>query len=181
MLHLYAYSGGKPLFDEQRGCFVPNAKIEGQQQIGAANGSFSLAACLNEGVEAGIHALSECGYSASVPETTEVESVEEQPILPFWRLAESGGEQFIDLQNDTKVADIELAVAEGYRSIEHIKRYTLLGFGTDQGKMGNIVGMAVAAGLLEQTIPRDRDNHFPAPLYTRHLRRHCRTSCRPSL
>ena len=163
VLHLYAYSGGKPLFDEQRGCFVPNAKIEGQQQIGAANGSFSLAACLNEGVEAGIDALFECGYSASVPETTEVEVVEEQPILPFWRLAESGGEQFIDLQNDTKVADIELAVAEGYRSIEHIKRYTLLGFGTDQGKMGNIVGMAVAAGLLEQTIPQTGTTTFRPP------------------
>lgn len=162
-LHIYAYSGGRPQFDESKGCFVPASKIEGQQQIGAANGSFTLTACLNEGVEAGIVALTACGFQASLPETAEVETFEEQPILPFWRQNHSDGEQFVDLQNDTKVIDIELAVAEGYRSIEHIKRYTLLGFGTDQGKMGNIVGMAVAAGLLEQTIPQTGTSTFRPP------------------
>jgi len=44
--------------------------------------------------------------------------------------------------------DVALSIREGYRSIEHIKRYTAMGFGTDQGKTGNINGIAVAAELL---------------------------------
>ena len=55
---------------------------------------------------------------------------------------------FVDFQNDTTAADLDLAVREGFESIEHIKRYTLLGFGTDQGKTGNVNGMAIAAGAL---------------------------------
>ena len=37
---------------------------------------------------------------------------------------------------------LELAVREGFESVEHIKRYTLTGFGTDQGKTSNITALA---------------------------------------
>jgi sarcosine oxidase subunit alpha len=53
--------------------------------------------------------------------------------------------QFVDLQNDVTAAGIELATREGFESVEHVKRYTALGFGTDQGKLGNINGLAIAA------------------------------------
>jgi sarcosine oxidase subunit alpha len=48
------------------------------------------------------------------------------------------GKQFVDLQNDVCVGDIGLAAQENYRSIEHLKRYTTTGMGTDQGKTSNI-------------------------------------------
>ena len=38
----------------------------------------------------------------------------------------------LDFQNDVAVSDIQLAIKEGYRSIEHVKRYTTLGMATDQ-------------------------------------------------
>ena len=44
----------------------------------------------------------------------------------------------MDLQNDVAVGDVELAARENYRSVEHLKRYTTLGMGTDQGKTSNI-------------------------------------------
>ncbi|MBT6884273.1 MAG: FAD-dependent oxidoreductase, partial [Rhodospirillaceae bacterium] len=53
--------------------------------------------------------------------------------------------QFIDLQNDVTAADVELAAREGYQSVEHLKRYTTLGMGTDQGKTSNLNGIAVLA------------------------------------
>ena len=34
--------------------------------------------------------------------------------------------RFLDFQNDVAVSDIEIALKEGYRSIEHVKRYTHL-------------------------------------------------------
>ena len=54
---------------------------------------------------------------------------------------------FVDLHNDVTAADIALAAREGYGAVEHMKRYTTLGMGTDQGKTGNIAGLALLAAL----------------------------------
>ena len=60
---------------------------------------------------------------------------------------------FIDFQNDVTAADIDLAWAEGYRSVEHLKRYTTLGMGTDQGKTSNMAALARLAGAAGVAIP----------------------------
>jgi sarcosine oxidase subunit alpha len=58
-----------------------------------------------------------------------------------------------------------LAAREGYHSIEHMKRYTALSFGTDQGKLGNINGMAILAKALGNDIPGTGTTTF-RPNYT---------------
>ena len=78
---------------------------------------------------------------------------------------ESYPKQFIDYQNDTSVSDIFQAVREGYKNIEHVKRYTALGFGTDQGKLGNINGMAILAEVLNKPIADIGTTTF-RPAYT---------------
>ena len=55
---------------------------------------------------------------------------------------------FVDFQTDTTAADIFIAAREGYESIEHVKRYTTLGMGTDQGKTGAVNGVGVLAEAL---------------------------------
>jgi len=55
------------------------------------------------------------------------------------------GKAFVDFQNDVTVGDIDLAHREGYRSVEHLKRYTTLGMGTDQGKTSNLNALAIMA------------------------------------
>jgi methylglutamate dehydrogenase subunit C len=55
------------------------------------------------------------------------------------------GKAFVDLQNDVTSDDIRLAQREGYEHVEHAKRYTTHGMGTDQGKIGGAVGAAVLA------------------------------------
>jgi hypothetical protein len=52
---------------------------------------------------------------------------------------------FVDFQNDVSVSDIDLAHLEGYQSVEHLKRYTTLGMGTDQGKTSNLNALAIMA------------------------------------
>ena len=69
------------------------------------------------------------------------------------------------MQLDVTAASIELAVREGYESVEHVKRYTAMGFGTDQGKLGNINGMAILANTLGQTIAETGTTIF-RPAYT---------------
>lgn len=95
---------------------------------------------------------------------------DQAPLLPLWQslkgeAATRGAKQFIDYQNDMSVSDIMLAVSEGYRSVEHVKRYTAMGFGTDQGKLGNINGMAVLAETLGQSIEETGTTTF-RPNYT---------------
>ena len=76
------------------------------------------------------------------------------PIVALFQVPHDKGtarapKQFVDLQNDVTAAGIELATREGFESVEHVKRYTALGFGTDQGKLGNINGLAIAARGLD--------------------------------
>src|SRR5437762_2568450 len=59
---------------------------------------------------------------------------------------------FVDLHNDVTVADIALAAREGYQAVEHVKRYTTLGMGTDQGKTGNVAGLAILAAATGRDI-----------------------------
>ncbi len=58
------------------------------------------------------------------------------------------GKAFVDFQNDVTAKDIALALREGFRSIEHIKRYTTTGMATDQGKTANINALGIAADAL---------------------------------
>ena len=79
--------------------------------------------------------------------------------LPHWR----HGKRFVDFQNDVTVSDIELAAREGYSSVEHLKRYTTLGMGTDQGRTSNVNGLAVLAATLGADIPGVGTTTFRPP------------------
>ncbi len=168
VIHLFAQSQGQARWCEARACFVPDTAVQRQASVGAANGSFSLPAALAEGWAAGAPAHERAPAPPPLPwRATEAPA---SPLLPFWqalrgRDATRGAAQFIDLQNDVTVSDILLAVSEGYRNIQHVKRYTALGFGTDQGKLGNIGGMAVLADALGLPIPEVGTTTF-RPNYT---------------
>jgi len=74
-----------------------------------------------------------------------------------------GDKCFVDLQADVTVEDVALAAREGYTSVEHLKRYTTLGMGTDQGKTSNVVGLALLAEATGRTIPEVGTTTFRPP------------------
>jgi sarcosine oxidase subunit alpha len=170
-VHLHAQSGARPIFDEARACFVPGVSVQAERSAGCCNGSFALDACLAEGLAAGAQAAHRAGCGdGAVPPAPTVDDVAETPLAPLWLVpspwkSERGPKQFVDLQNDVAASDIALAAREGYRSIEHVKRYTAMGFGTDQGKLGNINGMAILGRALGQTIAETGTTTF-RPNYT---------------
>ena len=121
-------------------------------------------------MEAGLAAVQQLGFEANAIDLPKVDELAQKALEPFWRVpshekAWLGPKQFVDPQNDVGVSDIYLAAREGFESIEHVKRYTALGFGTDQGKIGNIVGMALLAEALGKTIPETGTTTF-RPNYT---------------
>ncbi len=170
-VHLFAQSGGKARWDDELACFVPGQSMQAaQSSCGSANGTFALGKSIHQAFQVGVDAAQASGFQAQLPDMPEVVDEDEAPIQALWLVPSphkdrQGPKQFVDYQNDTAAADIKLAIQEGYKSIEHIKRYTALGFGTDQGKLGNINGMAIAAQTLGQSIPETGTTTF-RPAYT---------------
>jgi len=171
-VHLYSHSGGKCVYQQDAGIFVPATHPQDVMTAGAVTGVFSLSDCLDAGAEAGRQAAKACGFETgkkiALPETADDD---EQPWQLLWTVPSGqpigqGGKHFVDLQHDVTAADIHLAAREGYVSVEHTKRYTTLGMATDQGKTGNIVGMAVLADALGVNNPGDVGTTTFRPPYT---------------
>ncbi len=170
VLHLFAQSGGKAHWNDEKACFVPGRGVQAQVSVGAAAGEFSLARGMRFAIDAGVEAVQSLGFKSARPVAPQVSEIKETPILPLWLVgnhaqAARGPKQFVDFQNDVSAADILLAAREGFESVEHVKRYTAMGFGTDQGKLGNINGMAILASALGKTIPETGTTTF-RPNYT---------------
>ncbi|MES2821641.1 MAG: 2Fe-2S iron-sulfur cluster-binding protein, partial [Pseudomonadota bacterium] len=153
VVHLASHLGGKPIWREDILGFVPGEGFQTRVCAGALNGVFALGEVLDDGLEAGLKAAADAGFgpvSGSLPSAQA--RLEEPGIalfqVPHEKPTSRAPKQFVDLQNDVTAAGIEQAVREGFESVEHLKRYTALGFGTDQGKLGNINGLAIAARAL---------------------------------
>jgi methylglutamate dehydrogenase subunit C len=150
-LHLSSHRGGRPRWDERLAAFVPGQLPPGMEVAGAANGELSTAEALASGVRAGMTAAEALGLRAHAPKPPAV-APESTAHRPLWRVRGTRGKCFVDFQNDIAASDVQLAAREGYRSPEHMKRYTTLGMATDQGKTANLNGLALLAGQAGQSM-----------------------------
>jgi sarcosine oxidase subunit alpha len=130
-VHLHSQAGGRLRWVEESAMFVPDGAAPGVWSAGACAGIFARDAVVNHAAELGI-ALARGG----TPPPPAVGGLGRS--LAASHLPGIPGKQFVDLQNDVCAGDIGLAAQENYRSIEHLKRYTTTGMGTDQGKTSNI-------------------------------------------
>lgn len=160
-VHLYCHDGGRPVWDDVRLAFSIPATARAKDGIycaGSVTGAFGWHASLDQTQTVVRAMLADLGRTK--PLAAVDISADEEPLTPPRRLfrvpdgkAEGHGKKaFVDFQNDVTAADIHLAVRENYKSIEHIKRYTALGFGTDQGKLSNVNGFAIAAEALGKPV-----------------------------
>ena len=169
-LHLFSQSRGKVRFDETLGCFVPGDSAQAERSAGACKGAFGLGECLAQGHAAGLEAAKAAGVKVG-RKGGRAPSAANESLLParwVWEVPSAkpgghGGKAFVDFQNDVTANDLRLAVREGYRSIEHVKRYTTTGMGTDQGKTSNVNAIGIVAGALERDIPEVGVTTFRPP------------------
>jgi sarcosine oxidase subunit alpha len=176
VVHLHAQSGGRPRWDETACCFLPGPPVQAERSAGACAGGFELADALEQGWRAGHDAATAAGFPADIETaflTVQPGSGRIEPLAALWEVPSDGraGKAFVDFQNDVTAADIALATREGYRSIELVKRYTAVGFGTDQGKLGNVNAMAIAARASGRSIAETgtttyRPNYTPVAFGT---------------
>ena len=149
-LHLTSHRGILPRWDAALGSFVPGGFDRGHFGAGAMVGAQTWAEAIGGAWDAAGQALQACGARADgdpppLPETDDL-GMAFRPLPPL-RTARPADKAFVDFQSDVSVDDVALAHREGYQSVEHLKRYTTLGMGTDQGKTSNLNALAIMAGL----------------------------------
>ncbi len=162
-VHLTCHQRGRPVWRDDIAAFVPGEDLPvGMSVAGAANGALTLAAALNEGNAAANSECTDLGYS---PSESVLPKAEDEPaeVSAFWHVREIRGRAWLDLQNDVTVKDVKLAHQEGFRSVEHLKRYTTLGMATDQGKTANVPALAVMAECTGKSIPETGTTIFRPP------------------
>lgn len=158
-VNIHSHHRSRPVWDDTIAAFVPGADgPPGLLVAGAAAGVLSTHGALRTGRDAAIAAFGLTG-------ATDLPEAEDAPvrITPLWHVAHGKGRAWIDQQNDVTVKDIKLAAQENFTSVEHLKRYTTLGMATDQGKTGNVIGLAVMAELTGRSIPQTGTTIYRPP------------------
>lgn len=164
-VHLTCHQRSIPTWSEKLAAFVPGKLPDGMTVVGAANGDMSTAAALSTGAKGAVAALKNLDIKATAGRMPKTED-EPVNITPCWYVdqkSNSWGRAWVDQQNDVTVKDIKLSHQEGFRSVEHLKRYTTLGMATDQGKTANVTGLAVMADMTGKSIPETGTTIFRPP------------------
>jgi len=165
-VHLSSQSGNKLKFDEKLNAFIPNQSKQNETTIGSANGSFTLKNSLNEGFIKGYDLskkVTKKDLKVSTPTSNERNYGQHDK---FWCMPLPKNKNYkrcVDFQNDVYVSDIELAIREGFRSIEHVKRYTTLGMATDQGRTSNLNGLQLVSSIEKKIVPEVGHTTFRPP------------------
>ena len=145
-VHLFTQSGGKLKFRNSDNVFIPNVYSSDQLCIGACNGDFELSDIIKN-IPDQINKF--LNVSDESFKNIKISSTKENNYRNIWLLPSDKilgkTKPFVDYQNDATAKDIKLALREGFRSIEHVKRYTTTGMGTDQGKLGNMHALGIIA------------------------------------
>ncbi|WP_342643550.1 sarcosine oxidase subunit alpha family protein [Rhodoligotrophos ferricapiens] len=160
-VHLASQRGIRPHYDNRTAAFLADIPeghptAQGMYLAGACNGAFDAPSAAKAGFAQGQAIVSGLGFAAekagALPDLAGLPGDQWiEPISPVWDVKAPPGlrarKRFLDFQHDVSASDVELAHREGYVSVEHMKRYTTLGMATDQGKLANVPGLAILAGL----------------------------------
>lgn len=143
--------GARPTWSDDIQAFLLDQTPPGLVAAGAAAGRYSLGAALGDGVGAAFKAIVELGRPVPARQAFKAND-EPAGISANWPAALGKVKAFVDFQHDVTADDVDLAVQEGFISIEHLKRYTTLGMATDQGKASQINAHAQLAAATGKSI-----------------------------
>ena len=148
MVHLFTQSGGKLKFKDKDYIFIPdmNKSPSDQISVGSCNGNFELDDLISNTIK---NIKIFLDLDKTIYDSLNVVCSKETEKKNIWLLPSdkplSKTKPFLDFQNDSTAKDVKLALREGFKSIEHVKRYTTTGMGTDQGKLSNMHALGIIA------------------------------------
>lgn len=141
---LHSQRQGSLAWDDRLVGFVPSERLEEQYHAGSLLGTSRVEDCLAEGEAAGRGEVTDRDTATRAEEAGVQTSV--------WLARESEdqdlGEHFVDFQRDNTAKDVQRAIGAGMRSVEHVKRYTSISTGVEQGKVGGVLTIGLMTELL---------------------------------
>ena len=126
-IHLASQSGNKTTFNKDIDAFVPGLSKQNETTLGAASGTYTLEETLKSSFDSGYKLSKKITNNDNKTSSPTVMEKKSTTHDKFWCVPLPKGKtykRFLDFQNDVAVSDVEIALKEGYRSIEHVKRYT---------------------------------------------------------
>ena len=179
-IHLASQSSKSALWSPELETFLPGEPLQPWCAVGAMAGQFALSACLQTGAEAGaaavqglditqaaVEPVAELALAIKTLAAAVVDDLVVTHISSFLpaetTVRKDKGKTFVDLQHDVTANDVFMAHSEGYRSVEHLKRYTTLGMATDQGKTSNLNALMLLAQAGQRKIPEVGTTRFRPP------------------
>ena len=155
-VHLHSQAGGKLRWLGESAMFVPDGAAPGLVSVGACAGVFARGLAVSHAAETG-----EALALGRAPPQAPIGGAGRSDAIA--RVRDVKGKQFVDLQNDVLAEDVALAARENYRSVEHLKRYTTTGMGTDQGKTSNINALILMGEYTSQAPSQVGTTRFRPP------------------
>ncbi|MBP7690992.1 MAG: (2Fe-2S)-binding protein, partial [Anaerolineales bacterium] len=177
VLDLVHQSGGTAAYDEARAEMRPARLAPGLFVAGRAAGAHALPTQLAEGRLAGQDAAAWAGLGTA-PTAADRAAVEArkaaEPARSSARVqapghGPAGAKQIVCYCEDVTDKDIQLAIAEGYDSLELLKRYSTVTMGPCQGKMcaanaGHLCARANRQAVQEVGTTTSRQPYVPVSL-----------------
>ena len=148
-VHLHSQRQGEIIWDDELAGFVPGRAVADQFVVGALAGTYWTDGCLAEGRAAGQAATAADAVAKQMSAEERLGHAGHTRQLWIVEGRETGFEHHVvDPQRDQTAADVLRATGAGMRSVEHIKRYTSIGTGADQGKVGGVSTIGILTDAL---------------------------------
>ncbi|CAN5757424.1 2Fe-2S iron-sulfur cluster-binding protein [soil metagenome] len=137
--NLLSMSGAEVGFDEHAQAFLPERLPDGLYAVGAVAGAVSHEGAVAQGRLAGLeigvaHGAPPAGAAERIGALREAASERGDPVVLPPEVGAGAGKQFACLCMDVTDKELKKAVAEGFSSMELLKRYTTITMGPCQGK-----------------------------------------------
>jgi sarcosine oxidase, subunit alpha len=114
---------------------------------GSVRGVDGIEAALADGAAVGIKAAhTALGKPRLLPR--QISAVPSVESLELAIIRHPAGKEFVDLDEDLTIVDIENAIADGFTHVELLKRYSTAGMGPSQGKFSSTATIRVTAERL---------------------------------
>lgn len=144
-------SGGKLACDGATAQFDISGQDGAVRLAGSVAGFLDVEDSVAHGMAQGAAAAAGCGFRHSAPPA----SPPRRPALaghPWPIFPHPKGKDFVDLDEDLQVQDIRNAIADGYRELELLKRFSTVGMGPSQGRHAALATAMIVAQETGRTI-----------------------------
>jgi len=165
-VHLWSHARAPLAWDETSRAFRPKDSRPPLLAVGAVNGAPTLDAAFADAMSAVRQALAHAGKPDEL--LVARPAVQEAPLsgevgVPVRAADSRTDRQWIDFQHDVTVADVEIALQEGYEHVELLKRYTTCGMAVDQGKTSNLNALLTVAEMSSRSAAEVGSTTFRPP------------------